>query len=320
VKILPNNLNEWPAGRPYRDADPGPVQTPGRFVSRLVVLVLLGGLIGFGAFHWGLVPDAVLAPLPPAVTAPAQVEPSTVAPPDDTAASTPADDTAPGLDVSGLLGNQAQSQNWAGYAATEGNYTGVSGTWTLPDAASGSPAGMDAAWIGIGGMRSRDLIQAGTQRTVQGGRTQHEAWIELLPKAPETVPLTVRAGDTVRVSIGQQGPDVWLIALTNVSSGQTYQSTRRYVSSGSSVEWIEEAASAGRRNRTLPLDDFGTVRFSEASAVRETQVLTVAQSGAHAITMITPIGFPLAEPSRLNADGASFSVTRTSTPSPRPGR
>ena len=67
------------------------------------------------------------------------------------------------------------------------------------------------------------------------------------------------------------------------------------------------------------LDNFGTVRFRQASVVRDTQVLNISQSGAHPITMITPAGLHLAEPSALGDDGESFSVTRTSIPSPSPG-
>jgi hypothetical protein len=201
-----------------------------------------------------------------------------------------ADTTAPDLDLdlTGLIGNHSESQNWSGYAATEGGYTGVSATWTASDVASGSPAGVDAAWVGIGGVKSRDLIQAGTQRVVLGnGATRHEAWVELLPGASEKVPLTVRPGDAIRVSISQQEPKLWLIAFTNISSGQTYQVTKRYASSLSSAEWIEEVPSSGR-GRTLPLNNFGTIRFSQASAVRGTQMLTIADSGAHAVTMTAP--------------------------------
>ena len=39
-----------------------------------------------------------------------------------------------------------------------------------PQLALDGPFGADAAWVGIGGMRSRDLIQAGTQQTVVGHR------------------------------------------------------------------------------------------------------------------------------------------------------
>src|SRR5438034_237941 len=89
-----------------------------------------------------------------------------------------------------------------------------------------------AAWVGIGGVRSRDLIQAGTQRIVlDNGATQDEAWLELLPRAPETVPLKLGPANTIRVSIDQQGPELWLIAFNNITSGQTYQVTKHYASS-----------------------------------------------------------------------------------------
>jgi len=235
----------------------------------------------------------------------------------DVAPATPTDANAPELVVTGLLGNQPESQNWAGYAATEGGYTSVSATWSMPEIGLASPPGIDAAWVGIGGVRSHDLIQAGTLRTVlDNGATQQEAWVELLPRGSETVPLNLGPSDLIRVSIDQQGPETWLIAFTNLTSGQTYQVTKRYASSLSSAEWIEEAPSAGRR-RTLPLDNFGTIRFSQASAVRDTQLVNIAQSAAHAITMITPAGQALAQPSRIGADGGSFSVRRTSVPSPR---
>jgi hypothetical protein len=274
---------------------------------------LLGGLFGFGAYRWaGSSLDEGVAPVPVVVPVPLATAPQA------DAAPVPDDASVPDLVVTGLLGNQGNSQNWSGYAATEGGYTGVRATWTVPDIGLSSPAGIDAAWVGIGGMRSQDLIQAGTQRTIlQNGATQTEAWVELLPRTSETVPLTVDPGDTIRVSIDQQGPETWLIAFTNITSGRTYEVTKRYASSLSSVEWIEEAPSAGRRG-TLPLDNFGTIHFSQAAAMQDTRVLTISESGAHAITMITPGGVPLAKPSGIGADGESFNVTRTSTPSPAP--
>src|SRR5437762_3439932 len=42
---------------------------------------------------------------------------------------------------SGTQPGQGVSQNWSGYAATGGTYTGVSGTWTVPQFAPSSPAG-----------------------------------------------------------------------------------------------------------------------------------------------------------------------------------
>src|SRR5262249_9163260 len=46
-----------------------------------------------------------------------------------------------------------QSENWSGYAATGGTFTGVSGAWTVPQV-SGTTGAADATWVGIGGTSS----------------------------------------------------------------------------------------------------------------------------------------------------------------------
>jgi len=212
--------------------------------------------------------------------------------------------------------DQNTSHNWSGYAATGGTFTEVSGTWNVPDFNAGGAGGVDAAWVGIGGVRSRDLIQAGTQQTVSGsGRTQYQAWIEMLPRASRPVPLQVHAGDSVSVSIAEQSPDQWLIHFVNNTTGQTYDTTQTYTSSHSSAEWVEEAPSGGgRRGGVLPLDDFGSIQFSNGSAVKNGQTVNIADSGARAITMLGNSNQQLAVPSALGADGASFTVSRTDQP------
>ncbi|GAC1329058.1 MAG: hypothetical protein NVSMB2_28210 [Chloroflexota bacterium] len=204
------------------------------------------------------------------------------------------------------------SQNWSGYATSGGTYTAVSATWTVPQFSPASTAGADAAWVGIGGTTSRDLIQAGTQQTVSGsGTTHYEAWVEMLPQASHPVPLTVNPGDSISVSIAQQSaPDQWRIAMTNNTTGQMFQVDEQYTSSLSSAEWIEEAPSA-LRGRQLPLDAFGTISFSAAAAVKDGQNVSIAGAGAQAITMVGRGGQTMATPSALGADGSSFSVTRS---------
>src|SRR5207237_6088160 len=140
----------------------------------------VGGLVGFGAYRWIASRDETLSPSP-------TVDPN-----------------APPLIVTDILGNQSESQNWAGYAATEGSYTSVSATWAVPDIGLASPAGLDAAWVGIGGVRSRDLIQAGSPRTVLAhGSSPDEAWRELLTAPPQTVPVRDGPGNTHRASLAQ---------------------------------------------------------------------------------------------------------------------
>jgi hypothetical protein len=213
---------------------------------------------------------------------------------------------------SGTQPGQGISQNWSGYAATGGTYTGVSGTWTVPQFAPSSPAGADATWVGIGGVNTRDLIQAGTQQTVSGsGATQYQAWVETLPQASHPVPLSINPGDSVSISINQapQAQDQWQVSYTNNTTGQTYQVTEHYASSLSSAEWIEEAPSAAR-GRQLPLDNFGSVAFSGGSAVKDGKTVSIAQSGAQPITMVARGSRQVARPSSIGTDGGSFTVTQ----------
>jgi len=208
--------------------------------------------------------------------------------------------------------SQNTSHNWSGYAASGGTFTQVTGTWNVPQFDADNISGIDAAWVGIGGVRSRDLIQAGTQQTVSGtGRAQYEAWIEMLPRPSRPVPLNVHAGDSITVDISEQAPDQWLIHFVNNTTGQTYDTTQQYTSSHSSAEWVEEAPSGGRGGGVLPLDNFGTIPFSNGSTVKNGQTLSIQAAAARAITMIGSGNQPLAVPSDLGADGASFTVSRT---------
>src|SRR5207302_1613719 len=133
--------------------------------------------------------------------------------------------------------SNSTSRNWSGYVATGKTYTGVTGTWSVPQPSSTSSAGVGATWVGIGGVNSRDLIQAGTQDVASGtGQSQFQAWIETLPQPSQQVPLAVSPGDSVTVSISEQsaGSGVWTIAFKNDTSGQTYQTSVHYTSTQSS--------------------------------------------------------------------------------------
>ena len=207
----------------------------------------------------------------------------------------------------------SSSVNWSGYAATGGGYSSVSGSWTVPQPSLFGTAGTDAAWVGIGGVNSYDLIQAGTDTVVSGtGQARYQAWIEMLPNAARPVPLAVYPGDSVSVSIDQQGPNTWLIQMTDNTTGQSYRETENYRSSRSSAEWVVEAPSDGRG--VLPLDNFGTIGFTNGTTVKNGQSMTIAEAGAQQITMAAnPRSPALAVPTPLGNDGMSFSVDRTST-------
>jgi hypothetical protein len=210
-------------------------------------------------------------------------------------------------------GVRSTSRNWSGYVSTGGtSYTSVSGTWIIakPDA---NVVGIDATWVGIGGANTTDLIQAGTEATVNGdGTVSYDAWTETLPQSTRTITLPVNAGDTVSVSITEQSAGLWVVEMKNVTTGGSFSTTIRYNSSKSSAEWIEEAPSVGRG--IAPLDNFGTVKFTTGSVTVDGKKLTLAGANAKAVTMADATNQPLAIPSALGSDGSSFSVNRTSDP------
>jgi len=191
----------------------------------------------------------------------------------------------------------------------------VTGTWTVPVPGINGTPGVGATWVGIGGVSSQDLIQAGTQDVAAGGgQAEFQTWIEMLPQASQQVPVAVVPGDSVTVSITEQGAGIgyWQISITNNTSGQTYQTNVQYASSESSAEWIMEAPSGS--NGVLPLDNFNSVSFASATAVENGQTVDISQTGAQPITMLNANNQPLAVPSAIDSNGSSFSVARTAAP------
>jgi len=232
---------------------------------------------------------------------------------------TPGAGTAPSVTRPGPAASvTSSSSNWSGYAASGGTFTSVTATWTVPTVTATS-SGADATWVGIGGLTSNDLIQAGTQAMVDGsGTVEYSSWIEMLPQSSRNVPLTVSAGDSVTVTIAQQTGSDWLITIKNNTTKGTYSVTVQYSSSNSSAEWVQEAPSVGRG--LVSLDQFGTVQFSGASAVRDGKTMSLSALGAKAITMINGLGQAIAQPSTIATDGSSFTVARTdATSTPQTG-
>ena len=227
--------------------------------------------------------------------------------------------TAPSVTQPGTPASvTSSSSNWSGYAANGGTFTSVTGTWIVPTV-SASSSGADATWVGIGGLTSNDLIQAGTQAMVDGsGTVEYSAWIEMLPASSRTIPLSVSSGDSVTITITQQSGNDWLIAMKNNTTNGTYNITVQYSSSNSSAEWVQEAPSIGRG--LVSLDQFGVVQFTGTSAVRDGKTMSAAALGAKAITMINGRGQAIAQPSTIGSDGLSFTVARTdATSSPTSG-
>src|SRR3954468_2381737 len=151
--------------------------------------------------------------------------------------------------------NMTQSSNWSGYnkgvLETSTPVSSIAGSWVVPTATQHTK-GQDeysSSWIGIGGgcldtsclATDSTLIQAGTEQDVAANGTRsYSTWFELIPAPSLSTPLAVKAGDFVAASIAESAPEVWVITLKNVTTGQNWSTTVPYPSTYATAEWIEE--------------------------------------------------------------------------------
>ena len=227
------------------------------------------------------------------------------------------------------------SSNWAGYAVSGTTFRTVSGTWAQPAAdcsASTAEQTASAFWVGLGGNSetSNALEQTGTEVDCSAtGVATYSAWYELVPAASVKAPLKVAAGDRIAAAVQVSGTNV-TVRLRNLTTGKSFTKTLRMASPDvSSAEWIAEAPSAltPRGTRILPLTDFGTVRFSSATATStsgHTGAISDAAWSATRVDLLSDIGGPgspgfgpfapanggiQALSSVLGSGGSAFSVT-----------
>jgi hypothetical protein len=206
--------------------------------------------------------------------------------------------------------SSGDSTNWAGYVATGGTFTGVTGTWTVPTVNSGTSVSADASWVGIGGINSNDLIQAGTQAVETGNNIVYEAWVETLPNPSQPLSLTVKPGDSVTVSITQESTGIWLVKFTDNTTGINNSETIDYSSSLSSAEWIEERPEI---NNFLPtLDNFNSIDFTGATAIENGSSIPLGQLTLQKLDMYSTNNTLLASTGVLGTDNQSFTVNRSS--------
>jgi hypothetical protein len=203
------------------------------------------------------------------------------------------------------------STNWSGYLATNGSFTGVSGSWTATLATgNGSTTSADSAWIGIGGVTTGDLIQVGTQNVITAnGQVSTSAFYEMLPNVSQPVPgVTVSLGDSMTASLSEESSGQWTISITDKTDGESDTITVSYASLLSSAEWIEEDPSFSFRSQ-IPFDNFHEAFFTGGSTVSNGSAVNIAASTAQPVTMVNNTGQTVAAPSAIGSDGASFTVT-----------
>jgi len=205
------------------------------------------------------------------------------------------------------------SSNWSGYMSdNNSDYTNVTGQWVVPNpTGNGTSTTADASWIGIGGVKSNDLIQIGTVDNVTASGTVYSAaFYELLPDASvQITAFNISPGDSISASIDQTGTNLWTITITDNTTNQTYTKNLSYDSSLSSAEWIEEDPS-NSNGQLMPFDNFGTITFTNAYTTDNGSNVDLSAINADSITMINSSGQDIAVPSSISSSGSSFSVQR----------
>jgi len=164
--------------------------------------------------------------------------------------------------------------------------TMVYAEWTVPaiqTAAVEPGQQIIGFWVGLGGVNSLQLLQAGTAAVVTGNAVNYSAWTEWLPNNATPDNLIIQAGDVVSVLVCAPQATQGYVSMMNQRTNQAIsvavadpQGATPY--DGSTVEWIVESISSEMPN-------FGTMTFTEVTA--GTQNNTIDLSRAFAINTIS---------------------------------
>ena len=174
---------------------------------------------------------------------------------------------------------------------------------------NGATTSADATWIGIGGITTSDLVQIGTDDTVSAtGQVSSAAFYEMLPNSAITISsMHISSGDTIQAAVNQTTTGEWNLSITDITSNQTFSINVSYASSLSSAEWIEEDPSNTQGN-LLPLDNFGTIDFTQVSTLDNGVAQNLTEAKAYSIDMVNSSNQLVAATSSIGSDNASFSV------------
>ncbi len=202
--------------------------------------------------------------------------------------------------------------NWSGYEVDAKNVTAIHAAWMIPPVTAPPATGYAATWVGIGGARTQDLIQAGTEQDIENGVPTYYAWVEMLPDdtlGVSTRRLPANPGDLFSVTITNTSGNDWTVLLENRTTSQHLSLTTTYQSCNCSAEWIEEVPEVmGVDNPAIA--NFGAVTFIEATATVGGAVKNVADLGAGPLSLVQN-GKIVAQPQAPGSDRSSFTVAYT---------
>jgi hypothetical protein len=195
----------------------------------------------------------------------------------------------------------ANSNNWAGWAASGNRYTSVSASWTQPSVQCASHENSDSAfWVGLDGYNSGSVEQAGVQAGCANGNAFYGAWTELFPSPPQFLSQSVNPGDALTVTVTLTGGR-YSLTIGDAHHWSATSSGKTQRSSSVSAEVVAEAPTGSKG--VMQLSNFRSVSFASAA------VNGKSMSQANRLAQIT-MGSSrrvMAQPSGLS--GSSFGVS-----------
>jgi hypothetical protein len=223
-----------------------------------------------------------------------------------------------------------ESVNWSGYfaAGSDGTFTSVSASWTVPSVNCGGDATADSSqWVGIdGGLSTSTTVeQDGTEADCHSGAAVYDAWYEMLGDnsvndgAEVEIPPSsnpVAPGDVMGASVSVSGT-TWTLTIADTThpwSGGAFSININF-SGGeqSSAEWIVERPESCSPCAFTDLSNFGTASFTAATATTsgDGTPQSIAALGGSSIEMVSENGDNplLAAPSALDPTGEQFTDT-----------
>jgi len=240
------------------------------------------------------------------------------------------------------------SSNWSGYMAATNfsqpqanSVTAVSGSWIVPKVTGPSSGTTNSSiWVGIDGNGidgNSNVEQVGTGEDVNNGQPVYFAWWQMESKqganvagqgyAARILSMMVLPGDSITASVqyissGAHAGQFDLSIVDNsrandsFSTYETSSQTQSPLAQRSSAEWIVEAPTSAKSGSIDQLADFGSVTFTNASAVINGVTGPINDSNWQCEPL--DIGYTTnggstqvvqAKTSPLSVSGTSFSVT-----------
>lgn len=123
---------------------------------------------------------------------------------------------------------RAHDSVWGGYVAQGSGFTGISGSWTMPQVQCGSGNDLFAPWVGIDGYGSQTVEQTGVQVDCSSGSPVLSGWYEMYPAAPQYFSDPVSVGDSFTGSVTTDGQGDYTLTLTDDTRGWS-EHTQQYL-------------------------------------------------------------------------------------------